>query len=64
MAEAVHTPRRLRFMCMALSAAGRPVPMFDPFLGETAGDEETPEVPGEVEWLLFGERETRRPSER
>ncbi|KSV67157.1 hypothetical protein N183_32370 [Sinorhizobium sp. Sb3] len=64
MAEAAPIPRRPRFMCMALNTAGRPVPMFDPFLGEMPGDEETPEVPGEVEWLLFGERETRRPSER
>lgn len=41
---------------MALNAAGRPVPMFDPFLGDTPWEEEAPEVPGEVERLLFGEQ--------
>ncbi|KSV87700.1 hypothetical protein N184_30675 [Sinorhizobium sp. GL28] len=44
-------------MCMALNTAGRPVPMFDPFLGETAGEEEALEPMGEIEGMLFGERE-------
>ena len=57
MAEAAPIPRRPRFMCMALNTAGRPVPMFDPFLGETAGEEEALEPMGEIEGLLFGERE-------
>jgi hypothetical protein len=43
-------------MCMALSAAGRPVAMFDPFLGDVAGEEEALEPLGEVERLLFGVR--------
>ncbi|OCO99502.1 MULTISPECIES: hypothetical protein [unclassified Ensifer] len=44
-------------MCMALNAAGRPVPMFDPFLGGAPGEEETLTPMGAVERLLFGERE-------
>lgn len=51
-----NAPRRLRFMCMALNAAGRPVPMFDPFLDDTPCHEDAPEPPGEIERLLFGDR--------
>ena len=57
MADAARVPRRPRFLCMALNAVGRPVPMFDPFLGDTPGDKETPEPVGEIEHLLFGDRE-------
>jgi len=57
MADAVRAPRRPRFACMALNAAGRPVPMFDPLLGEMPGEEEALEPMGEIEGLLFGERE-------
>ena len=56
MAKTAPAPRRPRFMCMALNTAGRPVPMFDPFLGDTPGDEEAPEPIGEIERLLFGAR--------
>jgi hypothetical protein len=57
MAKTAPAPRRPRFMCMALNTAGRPVPMFDPFLGDRPGDEAAPEPMGEIEVLLFGERE-------
>ncbi|MGE6784603.1 hypothetical protein ACQKGL_19000 [Ensifer adhaerens] len=42
---------------MALNSAGRPVPMFDAFLGDAPADEEVPEPMGEIEGLLFGERQ-------
>lgn len=57
MAAAGQRPRRPRFTCMGLNAAGRPVPMFDPFLGDMHGDEEALEPLGEIEQLLFGERD-------
>jgi len=57
MAKTAPVPRRPRFTCMALNAAGRPVPMFDPFLGDAPGDEAALEPMGEIEHLLFGERE-------
>ncbi len=50
---------RPRYVCMALNAAGRPVPMFDPFLDE-AETEEPPEAQGPVERALFGPREETR----
>ncbi|MEI2296926.1 hypothetical protein [Ensifer sp. MJa1] len=56
MADAARAPRRPRFVCMALNAAGRPVPTFDPFLGDMAGEEEALAAMGEIEHLLFGER--------
>lgn len=49
-------PRRLRFTCMGLNAAGRPVPMFDPFFDEQDGMKEGLMPAGPVELLLFGER--------
>lgn len=56
MAEAARAPRRPRFICMALNAAGRPVPMFDLFLGDTPREDEALEPMGEIEGLLFGQR--------
>ncbi|HEV7304848.1 hypothetical protein [Ensifer sp.] len=64
MADAVRAPRRPRFVCMALNAAGRPVPMFDPFLGDGTADEEALEPVGEIEGLLFGERQNPRAGHR
>jgi len=49
-------PRRLRFTCMGLNAAGRPVPMFDPFFDGRDDAEESPSPAGPVELLLFGAR--------
>ncbi|WP_139110053.1 MULTISPECIES: hypothetical protein [unclassified Ensifer] len=57
MAAAGQGPRRPRFTCMGLNAAGRPVPMFDPFFD---GQDEVEEVlmpVGPLERLLFGERD-------
>ncbi|MBZ7921980.1 hypothetical protein LAC81_09310 [Ensifer adhaerens] len=57
MADTARAPRRPRFICMALNSAGRPVPMFDPFLGDAPGSEvDMLDVAGEIEGLLFGER--------
>lgn len=50
-------PRRLRFTCMGLNAAGRPVPMFDPFFDGQDEMEEGLMPVGPVELLLFGQRE-------
>lgn len=50
-------PRRLRFTCMGLNAAGRPVPMFDPFFDGQDGAEEALAPPGPLEQLLFGDRD-------
>ncbi|NVD38809.1 hypothetical protein HT585_08085 [Ensifer sp. HO-A22] len=49
--------RRPRFTCMGLNAAGRPVPMFDPFFDglDDAGEGLMPAGP--VELLLFGGRD-------
>lgn len=47
---------RCRYVCMALNAEGRPVPMFDPLLDD-AEAEEPPEAQGPVERALFGLRE-------
>ncbi|KQX50334.1 MULTISPECIES: hypothetical protein [unclassified Ensifer] len=60
MADAARVPRRPRFICMALNAAGRPVPMFDPFLGDEPADEDAPEAAGAIELLLFGDRQNPR----
>ncbi|MDP9630764.1 UNVERIFIED_ORG: hypothetical protein J2W85_002839 [Ensifer adhaerens] len=49
-------PRRPRFTCMGLNAAGRPVPMFDPFFDGQDNGEEALAPPGPLERLLFGER--------
>jgi hypothetical protein len=49
--------RRPRYTCMGLNAAGRPVPMFDPFFDGRDEVEEVLFPPGPLEWLLFGERE-------
>ncbi|WP_457583428.1 hypothetical protein [Ensifer canadensis] len=50
-------PHRPRFTCMGLNAAGRPVPMFDPFFGGKDEVEEALAPLGPLERLLFGERE-------
>ncbi|WP_077960983.1 hypothetical protein [Ensifer adhaerens] len=64
MADTAHVPRRPRYICMALNAAGRPVPMFDPFLGdEPAGEDEWQEA-GAIEILLFGDRQNPRAGHR
>ncbi len=64
MGAAAPTLRRPRFVCMALNSAGRPVPMFDAFLGDAPADEEVPEPMGEIEGLLFGERQNPRAAHR
>lgn len=56
MAEAARVPRRPQFICMAFNGAGRPVPMFDPFFGDIAADEQALAPMGEIEDLLFGAR--------
>lgn len=48
--------RRPRFTCMGLNAAGRPVPMFDPFFDGQDDMEKGPPPAGPVELLLFGAR--------
>lgn len=50
---------RPRYVCMALNAAGRPVPMFDPLL-DVPEAEEPPEAQGPIERTLFGTREETR----
>ncbi|MGF6176914.1 hypothetical protein ABIE33_005227 [Ensifer sp. 4252] len=50
-------PRRPRFICMGLNAAGRPVPMFDPFFDGQDEVQEPPAPLGPMERLLFGELE-------
>ncbi|OHV77846.1 hypothetical protein [Ensifer sp. LCM 4579] len=47
---------RPRYVCTALNAAGRPVPMFDSSLGE-AEAKVPAEAQGPVEGALFGPRE-------
>ncbi len=56
-------PRRLRFTCMGLNAAGRPVPMFDPFFDGGVEVEESPVPVGPLELLLFGKRERTEPED-
>lgn len=50
---------RRRYVCMALNAPGRPVPMFGPLL-DVADAEEPPEAQGPTERALFGAREEAR----
>ncbi|MGH6808223.1 MAG: hypothetical protein ACREEJ_15490 [Ensifer adhaerens] len=57
MAAAGQRPQRPRFTCMGLNAAGRPVPMFDPFFDGQAEVQEGLTPVGPVERLLFGERD-------
>ena len=42
------------------AAAQRPVPMFDPFLGDEPADGDAPEAAGAIELLLFGDRQNPR----
>lgn len=56
-------PRQLRFICMGLNAAGRPVPMFDPFFDGRDEVEEGPVPVGPLELLLFGKRERTEPED-
>lgn len=52
----VPSRRKLRFVCTALNAVGRPVPMFDPFFDEEAAVAPSEEQ-GPIELSLFGPRE-------